>query len=120
MENYQQKYIDLMHTFFELVASGEVKVRIMFCQNLHKPNLTPDQQGNSYFLLYYQLIKHQLGLPHIEGTDPVYLRLNFDAFPHTREKAANFKGFIAGLSQNPSFRSRGITIDLQDIAEIDS
>jgi hypothetical protein len=118
--NYQAKYIALLETFFELISEQLVKVRIMFSQNIHKPTLTHAQRDNTYFLLYYQLVKHSFGLQYMEGALPISLRLNFDAFPTTREKAANFKGYICGLTQSREFREREISIEPQDIAEVES
>jgi hypothetical protein len=66
-ENYQSKYIELMETFFEFIDSGDIKIRLLFTQNNVNAVLTQEQQKNSYFLLYYQLIKHALGIAFERG-----------------------------------------------------
>jgi hypothetical protein len=61
-ERYLDKYRQLIHMFFEEVAQGHVRVRIMFRQNAHVPKgLSLDQVELEYFLLYYQFIKHAYG-----------------------------------------------------------
>jgi hypothetical protein len=49
---YAQKYITLMHCFFDLVAAGKIKVRIIFRQNAVIPrHLTEEQIERKYFIL---------------------------------------------------------------------
>ena len=56
--NYQQKYMDLIDTFFDLVAEDKIKVRVMFTQNTVIPkNLTKRHIDEKYFILYYQFLK---------------------------------------------------------------
>jgi hypothetical protein len=45
--NYQSKYEELMIEFFKLIASGDVKIRIMFTQNDKVPILTQQQKKQS-------------------------------------------------------------------------
>jgi len=64
-ENYEQKYIALMDTFFDLIGNGHVKVRIMFTQNMYAAvGLKKEHTDNKYFVLYYQFIKHAFGFVH--------------------------------------------------------
>lgn len=60
--NYLDKYQEFTKYFFSFVASGRIKIRIMFTQNMYRPKLDEAQQELGYFLLYYQLIKHAFGL----------------------------------------------------------
>jgi hypothetical protein len=111
-----------MDGFFDLIEDEKVKVRIMFSQNYHVPvGLDAEQIENSYFLLYYQFIKHAFGLRYA-GTenDPVRLRLYFDEFPDTGEIVAQFKSFIRGLEQNRQFQRAGISIPEDQITEVHS
>lgn len=119
---YLAKYQELIHTFFEEVAQGHLKVRIMFRQNAHQPaNLTKEQVEMEYFLLYYQFIKHAFGFEHLPVSERgTRLRLYFDQFPDTREKADRFKGFLLGLQANLKFRAGKITIAKEDITEVRS
>src|ERR1051325_6289324 len=49
-QRYLQKYLELLDLFFDEVAAGRAKVRIMFRQNARKPvNLTKSQLELEYF-----------------------------------------------------------------------
>jgi len=120
--HYVDRYIDLMDTFFDLVAQDILKVRIMFRQNLHVPTgLTKEQRENEYHLLYYQFIKHAFGLRYSNTTgDPITLRIYADQMPDTAEKNAIFKAHVAGLGNSKAFRDANIRVPRQQIAEVDS
>ena len=61
-ENYLEKYKALIDEFFDEVAAGRAKERVMFTQNQFIPTgLSPDQRRAEYHLLYYQFIKHAFG-----------------------------------------------------------
>ena len=64
--NYHKKYIDLIDCFFDLVAAGKVKIRIMFTQNIFRARrgLSRNQIDNQYTILYYYFIRHAFGLIH--------------------------------------------------------
>lgn len=121
-EPYANKYIALVQTFFEAVAAGQVRVRIMFRQTAHAaPQLTAEQRDNEFFLLYYQFLKHGFGVAHLPpGQARVRLRLYFDQFPDTSEKAAQFKGFLLGLQRHPAAAAAGVEIFPEDITEVRS
>lgn len=87
----------LMDEFFLLVLENKIKVRIMFRQNSVLPKgLNFDQINNTYFLLYYQFIKHAFGFKYTNNSKKVNLRLHFDTFPSTISKVMQFKEFIKG------------------------
>jgi hypothetical protein len=116
-ERYHSKYKELITTFFEEIAHGHLRVRIMFRQNAHLPRgLTREQVELSYFLLYYQFIKHAFGLEHI--AEPIRLRLYFDQFPDTEEKGEQFKGFLLGLTKTKKWNA--VDIKREDITEVRS
>jgi hypothetical protein len=119
---YLSKYQALIKTFFDEVAKGHLKVRIMFRQNIHHAvRLTNDQIDGAFFRLYYQFIKHAFGLmyrPSAEGR--AKLRLFFDDLPETREASAQFKGYILGLKDNPKIRESGLSLAMEDITEFSS
>ena len=121
-ERYLEKYESLVRCFFEEVAAGHVRVRILFRQNARKPtNLTAEDLEMQYFKLYYQFIKHGFGLRFIDPANgPTRLRLYFDQFPDTREKADRFKGFLYALRESREFRKAEICIAREDIAEVRS
>ena len=121
-ERYLDKYQTLVSRFFIHVIAGDLHVRIMFTQNAyHAVGLTSEHMENSYFLLYYQFIKHGFGLHEIpqDGT-PTHIRLNFDQFPHTREKVQRFRGFLLGLNENSKLRRARVRFRSEDIAEVQS
>ena len=120
--NYLQKYIALMDEFFDEVESGRVKVRIMFRQNARRPTgLTPMQVEQSYFILYYQFIKHAFGFALMpDHARPVRLRAYFDQFPDTGEQVARFKGYIMGLNASTGFQGAGLSISPEDLTEVRS
>lgn len=119
---YADKYIALTDELFDIVAEGDVKLRIMFTQNYHAPRrLSPEQGADGFFILYYQFIKHAFGLRYAGAPGQrTAVRLMFDELPDTLEKRARFKAFLAALDRSPEFRRSGIDLDASDIAEVDS
>lgn len=115
-EPYLNKYIELMDIFFDSVEAGDIKVRIMFSQNMYAAkNLTQEQIKQGYFILYYQFIKHAFGfLHHPVGQEQTRIRLLLDQLPDTQKKpkdsGATFAAFHAILSSVlPSCSSKGRT-----------
>ncbi len=121
-DRYLQKYDEVIKCFFEQVHAGNVKVRIMFSQNaLRAVNLSPEDRELGYFKLYYQFIKHAFGLSYFQpASGSVNLRLYFDQFPDTREKAEQFKGYLLGLGSSGDFRRSGIVLQKENITEVRS
>lgn len=121
-QNYLDKYKALMDTFFEFVQQNKIKVRIMFRQNAMAPqNLSDYNRQHSYFLLYYQFIKHAFGLTFSNPTSgPIYIRTFFDELPDSRAKAELFKNHIYALQSLPVFTSANLRIRRRDIGEVDS
>jgi hypothetical protein len=124
-ERYLDKYQALMREFFTEVAAASVKIRIMFRQNAQQPTgLTAEDWDLQYFKLYYQFIKHAFGFKHAPAEcHPLRLRLYFDQFPDTKEKAEQFKGYLLGLPESSYFSHYGqgfLSIAKEDIAEVRS
>lgn len=121
-DNYLGKYIALMDAFFDEVEAGWIKVRIMFRQNARRPTgLTPLQVEQSYFILYYQFIKHAFGFGSMPVPDgPVRLRAYFDQFPDTGEQVARFKGYIMGLNASKAFQRSHLSIAPENLTEVRS
>lgn len=119
---YLSKYETLMEAFFDLVAAGRIKVRVMFTQNRYlATGLSPEHRESAYFILYYQFVKHAFGLGHVHHELPfLRLRLYLDALPDTYEKRARFRGYLGALSHSPEFRDARIVLDETQIAEVDS
>jgi hypothetical protein len=119
---YLDRYIAMIKVFFDLIEAGQIKVRIMFTQNALQPvGLTREQLEESYFLLYYQFLKHGFGLVYTrDSCHPIYLRLYMDQLPDTKVKAEKFKNFVYNLQFQPEFVQAGIRIRKEDIAEVNS
>lgn len=119
MEGYEP----LIEEFFDLIAEGIFRMRVMFRQNIHQPiNLTQEHSKNEYFILSYLFLKHGFGLchmpPHPSG---VRLRFYLDQLPdQSKEKLAQFRGYISGLSWNSHIRRAGLSIAKEDITQVDS
>ena len=116
------KYIAVMNTFFDFVQNDQIKVRIMFTQNANGPvGLNEYQRENTYYLLYYQFIKHAFGLAYAnQGDSPVNLRVYLDKLPDTKEKIAQFKAYLVSLEKSVEFRNAHIKIDPEQIADVSS
>jgi hypothetical protein len=119
---YLDRYMRVVDAFFDLIAAGRIKVRIMFTQKLFVPvNLTPEQRENEYHLLYYQFLKHAFGLKFCNPSpEPVRLRVYLDNLPDTKEKNARFKGHIAALEKSKEFRDAHVLVPADQIAEVRS
>lgn len=122
-ENYKQKYIDLVEHFFNLIESGLVKVRIMFTQNMFEAKgLTAEQIESTYFILYYQFIKHAFGFMNHPsagiGDELIDLRVYLDLIPDSNEKKQRFKAYICSLSSNPEFKSAGLRVSPENVTDV--
>lgn len=118
--NYYKKYIDLMETFFDLIADDRVKLRVMFTQNAtRRGKLTREHFDNQYAILYYYFIRHAFGLrysPFYPGG--VRVRIYPDMLPLSHDECETFKGFVQRLSHRSEFRDNGISIRSEDITEV--
>ena len=120
-EQYLDKYKALVDCFFEEVAAGHLKIRIMFTQNAYVPTgLSKEDLELSYYKLYYQFLKHAFGLRYREPVSPAGLRIYLDDLPDTGEKVSRFRGFISALGDSTEFRKAGLSLQDQDIAEVRS
>lgn len=122
-KNYETKYIEFITLFFEFIATGRIKVRLMFTSNRVRPSdLTDYHKEYRYFLLYYQFIKHAFGLNHSNpnALDKVFVELLMDEIPDTKEKVKEFRSFISAISQTAPYYGRRVFIPRHSIAEVDS
>ena len=116
---YLDKYVQVVNAFFDELDSGTVRFRVMFTQNTRlKRKLTPEQQEQSYFILYYYFIRYAFGFQHAD--QPGRVRINFDELPDTLERREKFRGYLSALSRLPEFRRAGIFIDPHQVAEVKS
>ena len=117
-----ERYEKMTEAFFDEVAAGRLFVRIMFTQNARvAQGLTPEHYDESYYILYYQFLKHAFGLRHMAAhTPPPRLRIYLDEMGDTREKVAKFRGFVGGLRNDRFIRATGLILEEQDITEVRS
>ena len=94
----------------------------MFQDNASIPQRNPGaDRDEPYYKLYYQFLKHAFGFQYMpELPEGTRLRLFLDQLPHTQEKAAQFKGYIAALPNNAKLRAKKLKLDQSHITEIDS
>ncbi len=122
-EAYEGKYLKFVERYFDLIASGHIKIRIMFTQNIYEARgLDEYQIDNQFFLLYYQMIKHAFGLRYCNPNllDQVHVALMLDDVPDKEERFENFKKYLESLCDYPVFKQARITIPMEDIADVDS
>jgi len=121
-EQYLDKYRVLVHAFFAEMASGSVKVRVMFRQKAQRPRgLTSEDLELQYFKLYYQFIKHAFGLQYLPAREGgTRLRLYFDRIPDTAEKIALFRAFLLALPKNKGMARAGLHLSAEDITEVET
>lgn len=119
---YLEKYRAFVDEFFDLIAEGKARVRIMFTQNYRAPaSLDAYQREHAYHILYYQFIKHAFGLEHASDRgNQLVVRLYLDRLPDTHEKNSRFKGYLHALENSPSFRSALIRLPEDQMAEVAS
>ncbi|MFC3692709.1 DUF3800 domain-containing protein [Chenggangzhangella methanolivorans] len=119
---YKGKYIAFLERYFDHIASGDIKVRIMFTQNSNEAAGLEDHQiGNQYWLLYYQLVKHAFGLMYC-GCPPIWTRVSLylDDIPDTDEKFSSFKQYVSSLNMFPKFANQRVYIPDTEIVNVNS
>lgn len=118
-----ERYELFIAAFFNQIVARRVVARVMFTHNARAPvGLTPEQMGDSYYLLYYQFLKHGFGLAHLpRHAKPPRLRIYLDEIGDTREQVAKFKGFVRGLPDTKTIRAAGgLILEDSAIAEVRS
>jgi len=119
--NYRKKYIELIDFFFDLIRDGKVKIRIMFTENRNRPGLTKEQLDNQYTILYYLFIRHAFGLTHSPPVDGgIRIRVYPDEMPLSSARFANFRGYVARLTNRSEFRAKNIEFPAEEITQVRS
>ena len=116
---YLNKYMDLIHLFFDFVRAGKLRVRIMF-RNAEDSYIR-SSHADKYFKLYYQFIKHSFGLmraPNDHGQ--IYVRIYLDELPDKSAKRTEFKQFLMNMPNTADFHDSPVRIREGDIAEVRS
>jgi hypothetical protein len=122
-EQDQHAYIAFALNFLGLIEAGQVKMRVMFTQNIYRTDhIQYEEQDLKFFKLYYQFIKHAFGLMYCnpEDTEIVHVAVYLDDAPDTTEALDNFKDCLASLTVLPEFFQARVTVDKEAIAEVNS
>lgn len=116
---YFPKYVCFVDAMFDLVEAGKIKMRIMYSQNANIPvGLTPQQEADSYQMLYYQFIKHAFGFRFCGDGSPANLWIVPDRMPMNKEQKRRFKSYLKGLGLSADFRQAQLSVI--EVIEIDS
>lgn len=104
-----ERYEQFTRLFFDQMEARRLCMRVMFTQNALVPvDLSIAQLSESYYLLYYQFLKHGFGLSCMpEHTSPPRLRVYLDEIGDNKEQISKFKGFIKGLADTKTVRQAG-------------
>ncbi len=117
------RYAEFARFFFSFVANSQLKIRIMFTQNMRVPkNLEQRHRDDQYFLLYYQFIKHAFGLKYSDfgPNDPVSVAILPDKIPDSKERVERFKDYLCRIPNSAAFSRANVVIPRSDIADVDS
>lgn len=119
---YLEKYIDVIHLFFDYVRAGKIRVRIMFRSMEDSYAFPAQQKGEKYFKLYYQFIKHGFGFLQTAGLAPFYVRIYLDQMPNKRLERERFKQFLYEMTATRDFveKKSAVRIRRDQIAEVSS
>lgn len=121
-ENYLEKYIELIHLFFDFVRAQDIHIRIMFrkTEDQYERNATPIKDER-YFKLYYQFLKHSFGFTTSKSiTGEYYVHFLMDELPDHTERANAFKDYLCALPMAPGMGDTGLHIRMRDIGEVHS
>ena len=119
--HYASKYIEFLELVFDIIARGDLKVRVMFTHNQHRPNLQDYQIGKDYLLLYYQFLKHAFGLQYsTHGLETASAAVLLDDMPADTESINEFRRYLANLSDYPKWRKAGFSLAFDDITTVNS
>ena len=114
-----ERYKSLIKVYFDEIAAGHLRTRIMYSQNAFVPRR---QSREEYYKLYYQFIKNGFGFAHMpDHQREVNLRIYLDVLPsQTKEQVTQFRGYLSALSDIPHLRKSNFRVLPENIAEVDS
>ena len=120
-EPYVEKYCEVIHSFFDFVRSGDVRVRIMFRKKANQYRRRGVPGKDKYFKLYYQFIKHAFGFSTPASvTGEYYLHVLLDELPDHTQLADAFKEYLCKMPTISGYEASGIHIRKRDIGEVRS
>lgn len=116
------RYIKIVDILFDLMAKGDIKMRIFFHHNQYVPiGLDQQQKRQEYQLLYYQFIKYAFGLKYSNpDKEDKYVKIYIDNMPLKGSDKETFIDYIYKLNDYSDFQEAHIKIRKEDIVEVDS
>ena len=117
------RYAAFMEEYFSFVASGRLRVRIMFTQNINVPTrLTKQHHKDRYYFLYYQFIKHAFGISacNPNSMDRVYFQIFPDALPGNAKGNNQFKRYVGRVMESRLLRYRNLHVASDGVSKVDS
>ncbi|HVZ27135.1 MAG TPA: DUF3800 domain-containing protein [Rhizomicrobium sp.] len=119
----EAEYRSFVEAYFEFVKAGIVKFRAMFTQNINQTKgwVEYDNDGEEFFMLYYQFLKHAFGLRYCsDGQESVTVTVYMDDGPDTKSSFDGFRKYLSGLTNLQMFSEAGVTFPLEEITSVDS
>lgn len=116
-------YLRFMQAFFDELAKGYFRVRVMYLDKFLEPTgITPEQRETAFQRLYYTFIAKAFGWPlaPMSAADEIVLRIFFHHLPDKHEKNAALKTFVRGIPNTRVMRHVRLTIPQDGIAEVAS
>jgi hypothetical protein len=116
-------YEAFMSGFFDELAQGYFKVRVLFLDRYLKPEYSVKKsKQEQFFTLYYLFVTRAFGWKEAPfATDEsVSLRFLFDQLPHKREAREKFREFLSNIPRTKRFGHLKLLIPKDGIAEVDS
>lgn len=118
-EYNEDDYKTFIGSALDAVRNKQLKIRIMFTQNLHVSTIKT-QPDLKFSKLYYQFVKHAFGLQFCNPGkfQACNISLFLDQFPYTPARFSEFKLYMSSLSELPFFKSAKITIHRDNITDV--
>lgn len=118
----EEHYLSFVRETFAVVRAGQLKIRVMFTQNIHQTRHLDYDEENKFFILYYHFLNHAFGLRHcnVDYPEQSFVHVAVDAVPGTKAQFASFKNFLSSLSDYPAFSGARVCIPKASIFEVDS
>lgn len=117
------RYERFVSIFFDEIEATHAFMRVMFTHNRMAPiGLSAEQHAVSYYLLYYQFLKHGFGIANLPiHSHPPRFRIYLDEIGDTREQVTIFKGHVRALADTKTLRKAGgILLEDSAITEVRS
>lgn len=116
-------YLRFMQAFFDELAKGYYRVRVMYLDKFLEPTaITAEQRETAFQRLYYTFIAKAFGWSQapLSAADDFALRVFFHHLPDKHEKNASLKAFVRAIPNTQAMRQVRLSIPADGIAEVSS